>query len=276
MLDNHFTLKKRLVDGQTLSGLFVSEFRSPSMGLILNAAGFDFAIIDMEHGAFALNDLSAMIPNFRMLKTQPLVRIPTVNRNYVQPLLDLGVAGLVIPMTEDPADVRRCVEMMKYPPDGRRGMSFCCPHGGFIPRYQDEYIRQANGNLLLVAMIETVRGIENLDAILDVPGLDVVMVGNCDLAISMGQKNDLTVGPVRDAMRYVLQTAAAKGVFGGGNFADPELVAEFHDLGLRFITLSSEVDRLGRCLRNAKQTLDRTLQGLPKLQKAEMREEATC
>ena len=259
MLNNHFTLKKRLNAGETLSGLFITEFRSPSMGMILNAAGFDFGLIDMEHGAFSLNDLSVMIPNFRALSTQPIVRIPTVNRDYIQPILDLGVAGLVIPMAENPEDIRRCVEMMKYPPEGRRGMSFCCPHGGFTPRDRDEYMQQANNGLLMIAMIETVGGVENLDAILDVPGLDVVIVGNCDLAISMGAENNLTAGPVCEAMRYVLQSAAAKGVCGGGNFGDPEMVAEFLDLGLRFVVLSSEVDRLCTSLRNTKQTFDRTL-----------------
>lgn len=259
MLDNHFTLKKRLKAGETLAGLFVAEFRSPSMGLLLHAAGFDFGLIDMEHGAFSMSDLSAMIPNFRGLKTQPLVRIPVVGKEYVQPLLDLGAAGLVVPMVEEPETVRRCVELMKYPPQGRRGMSFCCPHGGFVPRDRDEYMNAANENLLMVAMIETVRGVENIEAILGVPGLDVVLVGNCDLAISMDAENNLAAGPVHDAVRHVLKAAAAKGVVGGGNFADPELVAGFLDLGLRFITLSSEVDRLCTALRSAKETFDRTL-----------------
>lgn len=271
MLNNPFTLKPRLKAGETLAGLFIAEFRSPSLGLILAGAGYDFGLVDMEHGAFSLSDMSAMIPNFRALKTQPVVRIPIVGKEFVQPLLDLGVAGLVVPMVENPEELHRCAELMKYPPEGRRGMSFCCPHSGFVPRDRDEYMESANENLLMIAMIETARGVENIDAILDVPGLDVVIVGNCDLAISMGEENDLTSGPVRDAMRHVLKSAQAKGVVGGGNFGDPELVADFLDLGLRFIVLSSEVDRLCTALRNVKHTFDRTVQNHKNLHKAELR-----
>lgn len=271
MLNNHLTLKKRLKNGETLCGLFIAEFRSPSMGLILEGAGYDFGLVDMEHGAFSLSDMSAMIPNFRALKTQPIVRIPSVSKDYIQPLLDLGVGGLVIPMAENPDEIRRCVELMRYPPEGRRGMSFCCPHGGFVPRDRDEYMKMANENLLMIAMIETARGVENLDALLDVPGLDAVIVGNCDLAISMGEENDLAAGPVHDAMCHVLRSAEAKGIVGGGNFADPQSAAKFLDLGLRLIVLSSEVDRLCTSLRNVRQTMGRVLENHQKIRKTGLR-----
>jgi 2-keto-3-deoxy-L-rhamnonate aldolase RhmA len=120
-----------LLAGETVFGLFVVEMRTPGMGLLLDAAGYDFAIFDMEHGSYTLSDLAGTVPGFRGCRCVPLVRVPVIGREFFQAALDLGVAGIVVPMVESAADARACIDLMEYPPAGKRGVSYCRPHSLF-------------------------------------------------------------------------------------------------------------------------------------------------
>lgn len=255
MITDNLSLKKRLQNGETVAGIFVTEFRTPNIGLLLDQVGYDFAIFDMEHCSFTMQDLSNIVPGFRGCRCRPMVRVPAVRREFFQSVLDIGIAGIVVPVVETAEEVRQCVEMMKYPPQGKRGLSYCCPHTLFQERDRDEYTEKANDNLLLVVQIETARALENLEEILAVPGIDVAFIGNTDLSLSLGKPNDLAEGPIRDAVRLILRTAEANGIAGGGNFVDPEFVDAFYDDGLRFISLDSDVERLLVGLKSGMKTL---------------------
>ncbi len=239
---NH-SLHKRFLAGETAFGLFVVELRTPNFGTLLDAAGYDFAIFDMEHGAYTMSDLAVMVPGFRSCHCVPLVRVPAIRREFFQASLDLGVAGIVVPMVESAADVRACIDLMKYPPIGRRGVSFCRPHSLFQEHNGDGYTAEANKNTLLVVQIESARGLDQLDEILAVPGIDIVFVGNTDLSQSLGCPNDLESGQLRHAIELILKTASARKIVGGANVTEPSIVAELHENGLRFITLTTDVER---------------------------------
>ncbi|MDO5581838.1 MAG: aldolase/citrate lyase family protein [Planctomycetia bacterium] len=237
------SLKSRLRDGKIVTGIFITEFRTANMGTLLDMAGCDFAIFDMEHCSFTNQDLSAALPGFRNCNCRPLVRVPAVRREFFQSVLDGGAKGIVVPVVESPEQVQEAVAMMKYPPQGKRGLSFCCPHTCFREQDRDSYTQNANENLLLVIQIETQTGLDRLEEILAVPGIDVVFIGNMDLSLSMGVKNDLAKGPVHDAVQKILRSAKAHGIAGGGNFVRPELAAQFQKDGLQFISLDSDVER---------------------------------
>ena len=255
MLNPATSLKTRINNGGTVAGIFVCEFRSPNLAPLLDAAGYDFAIFDMEHCSYTMQDLSSIIPGFRGFRCQPMVRVPAVRREFFQSVLDIGITGIVVPMVESAADVREAAAMIKYPPQGRRGLSFGCPHTLFQGQDRDAYTKLANDNLLLVAQIETKKALDNLDTILAEPGLDVVFIGNTDLAISMGLPNNLVEGPVRDAVRRILKSAKARGIAGGGNFVNPKFVGQFYEDGLRFISLDSDIERLQAGLQLGMSTL---------------------
>ena len=245
MINRHMadgSLRRRLLAGETVYGLFIAELRAPGMGMLLDIAGYDFAIFDMEHGSYSMSELAAMVPGFRGCHCVPLVRVPTVRREFFQPLLDLGVSGIVVPMVESAADARKCVELMKYPPAGKRGVAYCRPHSFFKNPTSGHFTDEANDNTLLVLQIETVKGVEHLDEILAVPGIDVVFVGNADLAQSLGCPDNMERGPVRDAVERILKTVIARKVIGGVNVTDPKIIAELNEIGARFITLTGDVD----------------------------------
>ncbi|MDO5552938.1 MAG: aldolase/citrate lyase family protein [Planctomycetia bacterium] len=262
------SLKSRLRNGETVTGIFITEFRTPNMGVLLDAAGYDFAIFDMEHCSFTNQDLSAMVPGFRGCKCQPMVRVPAVRREFFQSVLDCGITGIVVPVVESPEQVQEAVAMMKYPPLGKRGLSFCCPHTQFQEQDRDSYTSEANDNLLLVTQIETSTALDRLDEILSVPGIDVAFVGNMDLSLSLGKPNNLAEGPIHDAVQHILRVAKSKGIYGGGNFVRPELVEQFYEDGLRFISLDSDVERFGVGLKLGMQTVklglnDKKMESIP-------------
>lgn len=254
MLGRHFvdgSLRRRLRAGETVFGLFLAEMRSSNMAMFLDAAGYDFAIFDMEHGSYTLAELAAMIPGFHGCRCVPILRVPAVRREFFQASLDLGIGGIVVPMVESAADARTCVELMKYPPSGRRGVAYCRPHAGFVRPAGDGFTDEANDKTLLVLQIETAKGLEQLEEIAAVPGVDVIFVGNADLAQSLGCSDNLEGGPIREAMQRILTTAAAHHVVGGGNMLQLHLMDHFRPYGLRFITLTSEVERLAAGLETA-------------------------
>ena len=241
MLNPDDTLKTRLKKGETLAGTFIAELRTANYGSILDAAGYDFALFDMEHCAFSMQDLAAMFPSFHGSRSQPVVRVPAVRREFFQPLLDLDVRGIMVPMVESPEEIREAVALMKYPPHGRRGVHFATPHTRFRGADRDAYARMANDNVLLIVQIETDKGLANLDAILDEPGVDVAFVGNGDLSSFMRLPNTLVEGPVLDAAHRILQNAKARGIPGGGAFTDPKFAGQFYQDGLRFVTIDCDV-----------------------------------
>lgn len=259
MISSTPTLKSRLQSGRTQQGLFITELYTPNIGTILELTGYDFCIFDMEHGSYTIRDIANMIPGFRGLRCQPLVRVPAIRREFFQSAMDLGVAGFMVPMVESPEDVRQCLDFMKYPPEGKRGLSFSCPVTDFQVCDRERYTEKSNDNAVLVIQIETEKALNNLDSILSVPDIDVAFIGNADLSLSLGKQNNVTKGPVHDAIRYILQTAKSKGIIGGGNFPAPALAALFYDDGLRFISLDSDIERFIHGLRSGVERLQEGL-----------------
>ena len=221
-------------------GIFVSELRSPWLGTMLDAAGYDFCILDMEHGTFSLAEISEMAAGFRGGHCTPIVRIPSIRRDIVTPLLDLGIGGIIVPNVETADDVRNCIEYMKYPPLGSRGLSLSRPHTGFVPTDRDRFLAEANARSLLIVQIESQKAVKNLDEILAVPGIDVAFVGCADLALSMNVANDPSSGPLRKMIELVLDKATQYGVHGGANVAQPDVVAALTPRGLRVITVTTD------------------------------------
>jgi len=232
---------REAIDGKRSAfGLFVSELRTPWLGTMLDAAGYDFCVLDMEHGTFSISEISAMIVGFRGGHCTPIVRIPSIRRDCITPLLDLGIGGIMVPNVETADDVRACIETMKYRPIGSRGVSLSRPHTGFVPIDHNRFFMESNERNLLIVQIESPKAVENLDDILAVPGIDVAFVGCADLSFSMGIPNDPSSGPLREILELVLDKANRCGVHGGANVTGPDVIAALAPLGLHMITITTD------------------------------------
>ncbi|MCL2743382.1 MAG: aldolase/citrate lyase family protein [Planctomycetaceae bacterium] len=233
-------LRDALNETKPVFGLFVSEIKSPWLAAMVNEAGYDFCVFDMEHGTFSLSDISAMTAAFCGGHCTPLVRIPSIRRDIITPLLDLGIGGIVVPNVETADDVRTCIEYMKYPPQGSRGVSLSRPHTGFASVERTRFLELANARNLLIIQIESQQAVENLDEILSVPGIDAAFVGCGDLSLSMRISSDPVSGPLRETLEHILDKAGQYNVHGGANVSHPHLIEALIPCGLRVIAVTTD------------------------------------
>ena len=247
-------LKQKLLRGETAFGLFATELFTPNWAPVLDSVGYDFIIFDLEHGRFSISDLSVLLPSFRHSACTPVLRVPAPIRPYVQIPLDMGISGFVLPMVETPEQVLEMRAFMHYPPKGRRGVAFGRPHTDMLSVIdRDATTAEANDKTLLIIQIESAKGLANLDSILAVGGIDVVFVGNADLSLSMGVPNNTSPGTELDtAMRTILDKARQAGIPGGGNLPNSAVAERFAAMGMRFITLSTDVELLQAGLKSVK------------------------
>ncbi len=162
----------------------------------------DFLLVDMQHVAFGLESLQRVLIALNPSDFGVLVRIPSNNHTTIGQVLDLGAAGVIVPMVNTRHDAIAAVAAAKYPPEGirswgpRRVASF---HGDAA-----SYAQSANDDVLVIVQVETKEAVDNLGEILAVPGLSGVMIGPADLAISLGYMHDRDNQAVQDAVQFVL------------------------------------------------------------------------
>jgi 4-hydroxy-2-oxoheptanedioate aldolase len=186
-------LKIKLSLGEPILGIW-SIIPSPIMAEIFGLAGFDFQILDMEHGIFDLQALDANIRACESSGCSPLVRVPGVAPFSVQSVLDMGAHGVVFPQVLDAEAARTAVRSMKYAPDGVRGYNPFTRAALYANPATCESGKLNNSFGLASVIIENENALNSLDQILQIPGLDIIYLGVYDMAVSMGCK-----GNVRDS-----------------------------------------------------------------------------
>ncbi|MBS0465763.1 MAG: HpcH/HpaI aldolase/citrate lyase family protein [Proteobacteria bacterium] len=237
--------KRALARGETQIGLFLGLGHGYGAEL-LGGSGFDWLLIDGEHGP---NDLRSIIAQMQALAPYPerlVVRTADHSPAAIKQLLDGGAQTLMVPMVESAEQAHALVRAMRYAPQGIRGVGTAMARAAHWNGVTD-YFAQADAEMCLIVQIESVQGVAQLDAITRVPGVDAVFIGPSDLAASMGylgQPGHPDVkAAVEDAIRRIAAAGKAPGVFS----ADPAMAAHYQQLGARFLLVG--VDTL--LLRNA-------------------------
>jgi len=156
---------------------------------IFGHAGFDFAIIDTEHGPTGYTDtvgLENIIRAAEVSGITPLVRIPERSRVTTQKVLDAGAKGIVVAMIETADEAREAVADAKYPPEGHRGACYLTRPTHYAAGFTPKYWSEANQATMVVPMIETKKAVDNLDSVLSVKGIDFLFFGTRDYSLSLG------------------------------------------------------------------------------------------
>ncbi|MCF7838532.1 MAG: 4-hydroxy-3-methylbut-2-en-1-yl diphosphate synthase [Candidatus Marinimicrobia bacterium] len=170
-------------------GLLVT-LADPTVSELAGDAGYDFTWIDMEHMPHTLQTVQGHIIAARASGCAPLVRVPWNEHGIIKPVLDLAPAGVIIPMVNSAEEAAAAVAACRYPPTGTRGCGVRRGNRyGAVPF--KEYLAQATRTPLVIVQIEHVEALRNLDAILQVPGIDHFCVGPCDLSGSLGRLNEM-------------------------------------------------------------------------------------
>jgi 2-keto-3-deoxy-L-rhamnonate aldolase RhmA len=177
-------VKQKLGNREVAYGVWLS-WLNPELVEFYGHLGFDYVVIDGEHLALDRASCLALLRACELTRMTTIVRVPENRPSIILGYLDIGVQGIYVPHVTSDDDARAIVDAVKYSPEGNRGAAIARSAFG-KPTSPADYFRQANEDTMIVALVEDVEGIRNLDAILSVEGIDVVGVGDNDLSHSMG------------------------------------------------------------------------------------------
>jgi 2-keto-3-deoxy-L-rhamnonate aldolase RhmA len=201
------SLRNQLQTGAPLFGTVVG-LSSLDTAEILAEAGFDWFFVDIEHSAMGPAEAQGLLQAIAG-RVPSLLRIPLNDEIWIKKALDTGAAGIIVPQVNTAEAAARAVRLSKYPPMGTRSAGSSRAHG-YGARLQ-EYLDSANRETLVVVQIEHIQAVENVEAILDVEGLDALFVGPYDLSASMGRIGQVDSPEVQAAITRVREAAQARG-----------------------------------------------------------------
>lgn len=235
------TIKQKLNEGGVSIGTFMFEFNTTGVARLAAEAGAEFGIFDMEHTGWSVETVRMLIATTGSTEMLPLVRIPATEYHFMARVLDLGAAGIMAPMVESAEQAHRLVQSAKYPPLGRRGAAFCISHDDFTGGDIVEKIRSANSETLLIAQIETVGGVRNVDEIAAIDGIDVLWIGHFDLSNSLGIPGQFDHPDFKSAVQSVLDACQRYGKIPGFLATDTATGRSLLDQGFRMLAYGGDL-----------------------------------
>ncbi|MCE2917663.1 MAG: HpcH/HpaI aldolase family protein [Rubrivivax sp.] len=246
---NPFRQLLRAAGGQVPLGTWIMS-GSPIVAEAVGHAGFDWAVLDMEHSALDVAGVLAMLQALGSTRMVPLVRVPWNEPVVVKRVLDAGALTVLFPFVQTADEARAAVAATRYPPAGVRGMAGMSRATRFGT--DPDYLRLANQKVGVVVQLESRLALQNLEAIAAEPGVDALFIGPADLSADMGHGGHTIHPKVIEAMADAVHRAKAVGKPIGTLGLAPPQVVRYRALGFDFIALSSD---LGLLIHGARDTL---------------------
>jgi 2-dehydro-3-deoxyglucarate aldolase/4-hydroxy-2-oxoheptanedioate aldolase len=219
----------------------VTTFASADMAKLLMQYGFDFFIIDCEHGAFTTREAADMIAVARAVGLPVMVRIPEMRREHALKFTEMGANGLLLPNTESAEQARMLVDCTKYAPMGHRGVSLSRPHTDFAKVDGRNYMAQANAENILLCQIESRAGVANIDEIMAVDGIDAALIGPNDMTQDYGKLNQFDDPEIVEAFERVIASAKTRGKFSGAHFGASAPLIPWISRGMQLNMWNSDI-----------------------------------
>ena len=241
-------LRNRVTSLDKLRGAMIFEFFSPGIPIILKNAGCEFIIFDMEHGGLSLEQFKVLATISNSNQISPLIRIPEVSYNYVARALDLGASGIMAPMVNTAEEAMKVVKSSKYPPEGIRGAGFGFAHDNYNNQNQLRYMKKANDELINIIQIENKFGLENLESIAAIDGVDCLWVGHFDLTNFLGIPGDFTSSIYLDAIKRVVEAGKINKKSLGIMVNNNDELEMYSELGFNMIAVGTEMNILSRSI----------------------------
>jgi 2-dehydro-3-deoxyglucarate aldolase/4-hydroxy-2-oxoheptanedioate aldolase len=233
--------KRKLLDGGISLGTFVFEFPSTGIGRLAAEAGAEYIIYDMEHTGWSIETIRGLIATTRAANAIPMVRVPATEYHLISRPLDVGAMGIMVPMVESAEQAQKLVTSARYPPLGRRGAAFGVAHDDYTGGDIIAKMQSANDEVLLMAQIETEHGLENVDAIAAVDGIDILWIGHFDLTNFMGIPGQFTSNTFLDAVKRVIAACEKHGKVAGIMVGDTATGQAMLDQGFRAVAYSGDL-----------------------------------
>ncbi|MGI8477422.1 MAG: HpcH/HpaI aldolase family protein [Thermomicrobiales bacterium] len=247
-------VKAALKSGDAVSGPILNEARSVTTVKIMALAGHDFLWFDMEHAMFDWETLLNLVQMSLVCGITPLVRATDLSYPLVARAMDAGAQGIIIPRVETRKQVEQAVSYVKYPPVGRRGAGGEGRYG-YERKGVKAAVEEANAESMVIIQVETMLGLENLDEMAQVPGVDVVCVGPQDLSIALELPGDREHPRFIEAVQHVITVCARRGVASGMVEREAANFRLWHDLGARFFACNTDANMVAQAAARDVETL---------------------
>ncbi len=234
------SLRQRAMNGEPVPGAMVFEFFTPGIAQILKLAGCEYAIYDMEHAGFSFPELKAQCAHCRGLGIAPMVRVPRGEYHFLARALDVGAQGVMVPMVDSADQAHAIAEATHYPPSGRRGAAFGFPHDDYEPGDPAAKMKAANARNLVIAQIETERGLAEVEAIAAVDGIDCLWLGHFDLTNFLGIPGQFEHPRYLEAVQRIVAAGRAHRKALGFMAADAALAGQYRKLGFNMIAAGTD------------------------------------
>lgn len=242
------TFKKQILSGQKTYGIW-NGIPHSYVAEICAGAGFDWVCVDAEHAPF---DLSSIVRNIQAIQSHDvpaIVRIPSADPVIIKQLMDAGAQSIVVPMIESGEQAELIAKAMVYPPKGIRGVGTALARAAQWNRVND-YFKLADEQMCCIGQIESIKGVEALDEILEVEGLDVIFLGPADLAATMGYLGQPghpeVVRIVKDCIQKIVKSGKVAGFLTGSK----ELIQAYSDEGALMIGLGLDTILLAKATKS--------------------------
>lgn len=231
-------LRQRALSGEVLAGAWLN-LGSSLTAEMAGRAGFDWALIDQEHGVGDQETLLYQLQALEATPTAGIVRIAWNEAPRFKRALDLGASGIMVPYVNTADEARQAAAAMRYPPQGVRGVARSPRAAGF-GQDLDTYFTEANDNLLTIVQIETAEAVENAEEIAAVEGVDVLFIGPLDLSVSLGIPGQVAHPDFRTAVQRVISASRQAGKVAGILIPTSEQIAPTVADGFTFIAVGSD------------------------------------
>jgi 2-keto-3-deoxy-L-rhamnonate aldolase RhmA len=234
-------VKRKLLRGECSYGTMMLEFATTGIARLAAGASAEFAVFDMEHTGWSTETLRMLLATSRAADIVPIVRPPVAEYSFIARLLDLGAMGILAPMVHSAEDARRIVACAKYPPQGRRGAAFSVSHDDYSGGDVVAKMRSSNDEVLVIALIESVAGLESVEEIAAVDGIDALWIGQFDLTASMGIPGETRHPEFVRAFHRVREAATAAGKAAAYGTLELDDLCAARDAGYRLLIYTADL-----------------------------------
>ena len=234
-------VKTRLAAGEMVFGTMIFEFLSPGLPRILANSGADFVFYDLEHSGFTIEDMKTQFALCAGAGVIPFARPPGKDYQFAARLLDVGAFGLLYQMVESAEEARELVRWTRYPPAGIRGAIFGGAHDDYAGGDMAEKANAAMERTFTTVLIETAAGLENIDEIMAVDGIDAAHLGHADMSLSLGIPGQFDHPDLQRAIDTIVETSNKYGKVAATLAPTPEWGQDFINRGYRMLSYSYDI-----------------------------------
>ena len=241
-------MKSKLAAGETVYGTMIFEFLSPGLPRIVANSGAEFILYDLEHSGFTIQDMKTQFALCAGVGLVPIARPPGKAYHITARMLDVGGFGLLYQMVGSAEEARELVSWTRYPPAGVRGAIFGGAHDDYTGGEIAEKATAAMDRTLVAALIETKAGLDNIDEIMAVDGVDVAHLGHMDLSLSLGIPGQFDHPDLQRGIDKIVEAAEKNGKSAGAMMPDLEWGRDLMNRGYRMISYNHDMGLLGEGL----------------------------